>query len=90
MSQIKKIHKWIRRLQALLSEDQKADREQFEALKKTLAKLRKREAELLESLAEHPGKEERKTLTQRLKLVRRHLEKGEERLQAWRDERERE
>lgn len=88
MSQMKKIRKWVQRLQDLLSDDRNTGREQIEALEKTLRKLRKRESELIESLAENPDKERRQVLTDRLKLVRRHLEKGEAHLQALRNHRD--
>jgi len=85
MSQMQKIRKWVQRLQDILSDERNTGHEQVEALEKTLRKLRKRESELLDALADNPGKAERRELTDRLKLVRRHLEKGEAHLQELRN-----
>lgn len=88
MSQMKKIHKWVQRLQDILSEDRHKGREQVEALEKALRKLRKRESELVESLNQDVDRDERRVLKDRLKLVRRHIEKGDERLKALRSRRD--
>ena len=86
MSQKQKIRKWVRRLQDILSDERNTGHEQVEALEKTLRKLRKRETELIESLDDDPDKAQRKVLSDRLKLVRRHLEKGEAHLQELRNQ----
>lgn len=81
MVKTKKIHKWIGRLQRLLADDEDASDEQLRALEKALSKLRKREAELTEALKEAGKDADRQLIKQRRKLVRRHLEKGQARLE---------